>query len=76
MKINISNYILNKPIVQGWWRRDKDIGLDLPKCIAAYAVATHCPCIVIAHFIAEDIGYTPAINDQIESLTKFYGYED
>jgi len=79
MKINLNQYVLNRPIVQSWWRKDKELTQDpeaLSKAIAAYAVATHCPCVAIAHYIAEDIGYNQILLDKIAMLMAFYGYTD
>ena len=76
MKIDLRKYAINRPIIQGWWRRDKDKGEELCKMIGFYAIGSHCPCIVVCFYIAEDIGYTDELCNTISKLAKFYGYTD
>jgi hypothetical protein len=73
--INLDHYRTNIPAVKrhcdGFL---KEMSVD--RCVTEIAISTHCPCIVIAHYVGELYGFTDEVNDVIDRLTKFYGYTE
>jgi hypothetical protein len=74
VKLNLDHYSVNRKFVQQWYRDNshEEVGM----AISILACATHCPAIVVAHYIAEEFGYTPEIMETIDRLTQFYGYKE
>ncbi len=40
------------------------------------APSIECPCIVVAFYLSEDIGWTLELMKAVDTLIKFYGYEE
>lgn len=74
MKIDLNKYSINRPFIQDFYRKStiKDVSYTVSMC----STSTHCPIIVLAIFLGEDIGYTPEIVSIVERLIKFYGYTE
>jgi hypothetical protein len=71
--VDLEKYIVNRPIVQNWYLHNNKMYKDI-EAVAIMAVSTGCPCICVAYWIGEINGWSPAILDNIGSITKFYGY--
>ena len=76
MKIDLNKYAINRSLVQGYYGKNKGGFADIAKIIAVYASATHCPSVVLAFYLAEDLGYTPELRTVIDRLIAFYGYTE
>ncbi len=64
-----------KSFVQKWYETNRDhTGVD--EAIAIMAIASGCPCIVVAYWIAEIEGMTEGLKKNIDIITKFYGYTE
>jgi hypothetical protein len=74
MRLDLDTYAVNRKPIQGWYRSHSD--QDIRSVIANWAISTHCPCIILCFFMAEDIGYTPELLQMIDSLSRFYGYTE
>ena len=74
MRVDMDMYKRSKPFAQEWYT---NFGKDNPgMSISLLAFMTGCPCIVIAHWIAEVEGYPDWIVKKIDILMKFYGYQE
>jgi len=49
---------------------------DLGSAVGLLATSTGCPCVVVAFYLGEDIGFTEELLGIISRLTKFYGYTE
>jgi hypothetical protein len=76
MKIDLKTYSINRKFIQNWYKNNKDKSLDIGTIVSLCASATHCPCIALAHYLAEDIGYIPELTGLIDGFIKFYGYTE
>jgi hypothetical protein len=74
MRVEIGRYRNSKDFILYLWNKDKSN--DHNSFVANAAVATGVPCIVVAHFLGEIIGFTPEVNAIMKRLTKFYGYTE
>lgn len=72
MKVDITKYEANKAAIQRWYR-SKGQG-NLVDFIPMVSCSTMVPCIVVAFYLAEIIGFTPDMISYIQSLIAFYGY--
>lgn len=61
--------------MQGFYRTNKE-RYDLGSAISLCATSTGCPCVVVAFYLGEDIGFTPEVIDAINRFVKFYGYTE
>lgn len=75
MKIDLTRYVVNKKFVQNFYRAKKE-QYDLGSAISMCATTTGCPCVVVAFYLGEDIGFTPEVIDSINRFVKFYGYTE
>lgn len=69
---------LNKTRVQASFMRriyHRDTVKDANKRVSEIAGAVQTPCIALAFYLAEDIGYTPELTFLIDTLIKFYRYD-
>ena len=73
MIVDLTRYEVNKSIVQRFYRAKNNI-YDLGTIISLCATSTRCPCVVIAFYLGEDIGFTSEVIDEINRFVKFYGY--
>ena len=73
MLIDLDKYRAHKTYTQIWYRQNAHLGLST--AISIWAPSTHCPCIAVAFFIADDIGYTPELIRIIDILIKSYNYK-
>lgn len=73
MTIDLNNYTINKKYVLEWFRSNRD-NVSLNDSISLMAVATHCPCIAVEFFLAEEIGFTEELIKYIASDMKSYCY--
>ena len=64
-----------KEFVQKWYRTNKG-NTGANEAIAIMAIASGCPCIVVAHWIAEIEGTTDEVKRIISIITKFYDYTE
>lgn len=76
MKLDLNSYSINRPYIQSYYKENKHRYKNISELLSSVAVGTHCPLIVLAHFLAEDIGYIPELNDLIVRLTLFYRYTE
>jgi hypothetical protein len=75
MKIDLNRYIVNKNFVQKFYKTHK-VSYDLGSAISVCATSTGCPCVVVAFYLGEDIGFTPELIVIIDRLIKFYRYTE
>jgi hypothetical protein len=74
MRLDLNKYVVNKAFIQEQWRKSPN--RDIGQVISMVATSTHCPCVVLAFYLAEGIGYTPELTKIIGDLIKFYGYTE
>lgn len=74
MVIDLNKYAINRPFIQQQY--DKEPTRDVVWTVSMWAACTHCPCIVLAFYIAEHIGYTKELVNTIDHLIKDYGYTE
>lgn len=74
MKMQLGKYRNNYDFIKAILLRDKDKP-DLIKTLATISAAIGVPVVVVTHYAGEIIGFTPEINESIEKLKVFYGYE-
>lgn len=72
MEHDLNTYIVNKEFAQQWYGQRLD--WDVREAISLLSATTQCPCIAIAFYIGESIGFTPLLMSNIDSLIKIYGY--
>lgn len=74
MHIDLGAYEGSKNLIVNWLSgRDPK---DLMHNISKIAVSTHCPCIVVAYFAGDALGWTEELVKHIKSLIEFYGYSE
>lgn len=75
MQLDLDTYASSsKEAIQNWYRRHNDERIT--DIISIQAACTHCPCIVLAFYLAEDIGFTPELVRLIDIFIKSYGYTE
>lgn len=72
MKVKLGDYRVQFIALQKLL--EKENPKDICVFITTFAASYHTPIIVVAHYIVEMIGMKPEIQNQIEYITKFYGY--
>ncbi len=72
MVIDLNKYTVNKAFVIQWY---KDNGKDAEATISIMACSIMVPCLVLAFYLAEEIGFTEELIRKIDILIKFYGYK-
>lgn len=72
MTIDLSTYSINKDYIQSWFLK-KGAG-DVNYSISMLSSMTMVPCIVIAYWIGEIDGWSPASVRAITRFIDFYGY--
>lgn len=72
MTIDLNNYEVTKKYIMTWFKANPHI--KLTDAISQMAVATHCPCIAVEFFIAEEIGFTEELVKYLNSDIKNYCY--
>lgn len=72
--IDLALYERSRGFVQKW-HLEHGRG-DHLATISKFAGYTHIPCIVIAYWLGDVTGWPPVIVHNIETLKKFYGYEE
>lgn len=74
MIVDLNHYLVNRPFIQKW---HADNGVDDPGLtVAVLSPVTHCPCIVMAFYLSETVGFIPEMVDLIQTLIDFYGYKE
>lgn len=74
MIVDLNHYLVNKPFIQEW---HKDHGKGNPGLtVSILSPATHCPCIVMAFYLSETVGFIPEMVDMIQKLIDFYHYTE
>ena len=66
--------VVNKKYVQDWWIRNGK--MDLNEAVSIMANATMVPCINVAYWLAEADGWSQHGKNRVDSISKFYGYEE
>ena len=74
MILDLNLYLINKPFIQEWYASHKDTNKDITTVVSMWASALSCPCLVLAFYLAETEGFTPALVKNMDSLIKFYDY--
>jgi hypothetical protein len=74
MQLDLNTYSVNRIPIQDWYRWHGD--QRITDIISIQAAGTHCPCIALAFYLAEDIGYTPELIRLIDIFIKDYGYTE
>lgn len=74
MHIDLDLYLINKPFVQYWYETNADKSIN--GAVSILAASTGCPCIALAFYLSEDLGFTPTLIHLINSLIEFYGYKE
>lgn len=75
MKLDLTKYVVNRNFVQNFYRTNKEV-YGLGNSISLCATTTGCPCVAVAFYLGEDIGFTPEIIETIDRFAKFYGYTE
>jgi hypothetical protein len=73
VKIDLHKYVVNRDYIQRYYRKNKEIH-DMGYAISLCAATTGCPCIALAFYLGEDIGYVPELLYIIDRLIKSGGY--
>ena len=73
MVIDLNNYKVTKQYILSWFRANRD-KTSLIDTISMMAIATHCPCIAVEFFLAEEIGFTEELVGYIKNNMKHYCY--
>lgn len=74
MNIKLGIYRNNVDFLNMLW--DRDPTQTVNDFVSRAALATGVPCIVVAHYLGEHIGFTDDVNKKIKNLMEFYGYEN
>lgn len=73
MQLDLDTYAnSSKKSIQNWYRRHSDERIT--DIISIQAACTNCPCIALAFYLAEDIGFTPELIRLIDIFIKSNGY--
>lgn len=75
MKMDLNKYLINKSFIQNFYRKNKEI-YTLGYTISLCGASTGCPCIALAFYLGEDIGFTQEILDTISRFAKNYEYTE
>ena len=73
MDIDLNKYSVNRKFIIESYHNDKK--KNVSKIVAICGAVSHCPLIVLAFYLSEDIGFTPELTNMIDGLIKFYGYK-
>lgn len=73
MTLDLQTYIVNKSYVQQWYRESHD--KNISNAVSILASATQTPCIALAFYLAEELGFISEIVSMIERLVGFYDYK-
>jgi len=73
MEIDLNLYSHYSKFVKEWYARNSEQGTGWT--IGILAASTFCPCIAIAFYLAEDLGFTPQLVNSINILIDSYGYK-
>ena len=74
MKVDLNKYSINRSRVVPWHTKNKDF--DTRKSIVLLANLLSCPCIVLAFYWGEQMGFTPELIEIIDGYIGFYGYTE
>jgi hypothetical protein len=69
MKIDLNKYVINKPFVIEWYKKNERSPRET---VSIIGTSTMCPNIVLAFYLADEIGYIPELIDLIDILITFY----
>lgn len=75
MRVDLNKYVINRKFAQDFYKAKSNI-YDLGIAISLLATITGCPCVVIAFYLGEDIGFSIELVGIISRLGKFYGYTE
>ena len=75
MKMDLNKYTANKKFIQNFYKKNKNLR-DVEYCVSICAATINCPCIALAFYLGEDIGFTSEILDLIVRLSKSSGYDE
>ena len=74
MVLDLNTYAVNKKPFIDWYKRTDQ--QNVGDAISVWATSTQCPCIALAFYISEHIGFTPELISKINGLIKFYNYKE
>lgn len=74
MKINVMMYRANLSALRAYHQANSN--LSLSDLITNFSVSTHIPLIVCAFYMAKIKGMDEEISQKIETLMKFYKYDE
>lgn len=72
MRLDLNKYIVNRSIIQDL--HIKSIDKNAERLVSIFACSSHCPCVALLFYLAEQDGYTPELVGLIDMFIKFYGY--
>lgn len=75
MELDLNTYMVNKKPFQRYYHKNKDRNDSISNMISIWSSSTFCPCIVLAFYLAEDIGYTAEIIRLIDIFVRTYEYK-
>jgi len=71
MIVKLGTYRKNVEFIRALWDKGGNTVNDfVPKA----SIATDVPCIVVAHYLGEYIGFNEELQEKIKVLVDFYGY--
>ena len=73
MKLDLKKYEVQRIPLINWYNTRKHE--DIEEMLTLWAATNHCPLIILAHLLAEDIGYIPELISLIDRQTKHYRYD-
>jgi hypothetical protein len=77
MKIDINRYRGNYHWIKGIFEKEKaKENFNWSNTATDIAVVSHIPLIAVLCFYGEYYGFNKEVVDKIDSLSKFYGYDD
>ena len=76
MQMDLNKYTVNRKFIQDGYKNSKSGFKNVGEAISIFASSTHCPCIILAFYLAESIGFTPDLVKFIDSQIKYYGYKE
>ena len=78
MRVDLDIYAINRQFIKNWYQSciDRGAEVDIGKGISICAASTHCPCIAMAFYLSEELGFTKELTNTIDNLIKFYDYTE
>lgn len=74
MRIDLNIYASNRRYIVDWYGKSKNKNVSY--AISFLAPILHCPCIALAFYISETVGFTVELRRIIDRQIESYGYRE